>query len=107
MRIYLLLALFFIVLAGCVSTREPQYQRRAELDPQIDLWMTKTAASATETIPVLVRTSDPVNYPFLTHVKAAFYTGHVTKEQIRTLLKDPRVVRIRTGKKQLQKKRSQ
>jgi len=107
MRKIILLSLLFILFAGCVSTREVQFQRRAELDPQIDLWLAKKAHTPGETISVLVRTSSPVKYPFLTHVKAAFYTGHVTRDQIKQLLKDPRVVRIRSGKKQLLKKRSQ
>lgn len=104
MKYLLLFVVFMALLTSCYSTRGSGYQEEtAAIDPQVQLWLVKEHKAPHDKLSVIVRASAPLDYTFLTRIRDSFYTGRVTKEQLKILLHDERILRIRTGKKKLYK----
>ncbi len=103
MKQLLLIIFFFAIITSCYSTRENYQAQKASIDPQVQLWLLKEHKAGQEKLAVLVRVYAPLDYSFLTRISEGYYTGRVTKEQLDILMHDERVMRIRTGKKKLNK----
>jgi len=103
MKRLLLLIFFTTVITSCYSTRGSGQREKAFIDPQVQFWLLKEHKAGQEKLAVLVRAYAPLDYVFLTRISKGFYTGRVTKEQLKKLIRDERVMRIRTGKKKLNK----
>ena len=88
-----------VLMLACVSTNKPLEQKPLiSVDPFVQNWMKKPAALSSDTLAILVISNAPLKeYGFLKHSKGNYYTGHVTRDQLKLLLNDKRVTRISGG----------
>lgn len=90
----LLLILVFMTLA-CVPTNAVPEKQEPLVDVQVTQWMKNHKTGDGEKLPVLVKSNRALDgYPFLKLVKNNFYGGHATYEQIQSLMKDARILRL-------------
>ncbi len=102
-RFFPLLALI-VLSVGCVSTNKTLWDKKpvASVDPFVSRWLEAPSKQSGEVLPVLVVTRAPMaDMVFLKKVGHNRYTGHVTKEQLRRLMQDERVLRISGGQQKL------
>ncbi|NOX87576.1 MAG: hypothetical protein GXO77_01015 [Calditrichaeota bacterium] len=101
-KFFLILSLFFLIV-GCVATSKPLYEKHVvSLDPRVDKWLVQTVKDSVDTLAIVVVSNAPLtDYSFLKKLKRNYYTGHVTRIQLKALLKDERIVRINSGEQKL------
>ncbi|GEM_PF-3103506 len=95
-KIFLFLISLFLF--ACVSTQGTSTHREVYIDPNVNLWMARQATGQDEQLSVLIKTAEPVHYPFLRKLNGSFYSGRITRRQLRKLIKDSRILRIRSSK---------
>ena len=93
---YLISALMFIgLLLSCATTQNTLDSSDVVLNPQVKKWMETVSANSAETISVTINSTESVDdYQFLRKINDTYYTGRLSVEQIKTLLKDSRIKRI-------------
>ncbi len=103
MKNFLAFVIALTLLGSCIPTNKPLREApKAQLDPFVQNWFQKPAALTSEKIAVLVVAKEALSgYGFLKHTKGNYYTGHVTRDQLKLLLNDPRIVRISGGEQKL------
>ena len=70
-------------------------QNTVQLNPTVQKWMEADDKPVEDVLPVLIVTVEPLkDYDFLRNVSGNTYTGRITKEQLKKLMKDTRIVRI-------------
>ncbi len=99
MKKSLLIVTLFIFLIGCVATNKSLWDKpQVSVDPLVTKWLEAPAKTADETIGIIIVSKAPLgDYKFLKKVSPHRYTAHVTKNQLRTLLQDERILRISSG----------
>ncbi len=102
----LILLLMLSLLWGCVSTNKPlRKQTTVSVDPFVQKWLTKPASVSSEKMAILVQSKAPLKeYGFLKHSEGNYYTGHVTREQLKVLLQDERIIQVSGGEIKLHHK---
>ena len=90
----------FIFLLGCVATNKTLWEKpNISVDPTVSQWLNAPAKSSLETLGVIVISKAPLaDFTFLKKIKRNYYTGHLTKSQLKKLIKDERIARISAGK---------
>lgn len=101
-KVFLIIWISLFIFA-CVPTNRPLEQKPTiSVDPLVQNWFKKPASLTSEQMAVLVVSNAPLKeYSFLKHTKGNYYTGHVTRDQLKMLLKDKRILRISGGEQKL------
>ncbi len=99
MKKSLLMVTLFIFLIGCVTTNKSLWDKpQISVDPLVTKWLEAPTKTADETLGIIIISKAPLgDYKFLKKVRPHRYTAHVTKSQLRTLLRDERIMRISSG----------
>ncbi|MHB2150636.1 hypothetical protein ACX8XP_16405 [Calditrichota bacterium LG25] len=104
MKRFVVFSFIVILMFGCISTNKPLETKPViSVDPYVMNWFKKPAALSPEKIAVLVLSKESLKeYGFLKHNKGNYYTGRLTRDQLKLLLNDKRVLRISGGEQKLQ-----
>ncbi|MBN2424242.1 MAG: hypothetical protein JXR46_02085 [Calditrichaceae bacterium] len=106
MKILISLLLLGFMLNSCSDSTVKDTQQQPFMNPIVQKWLNdpETKAETENKLPVLVTVTEPIQeYDFLKKITETSYTGHITREQLKTLLKDQRIKRISSSKEELHK----
>ena len=99
-----ILLLISLMSLSCGSKNVESEQADIFVDPQVKIWLEENLDNPEAVLPVLISSDGKLDekYP-LRLVTENYYTGRVTISDLQDLMRDKKVKRITSGKKQIHK----